>query len=122
MGTRGRQSAASLGVVPIGPRPAPPPPMELTADQAVIWREVAAQRPPTWFTADTFPLLVAYCRLVTDARDIEALIQGIDLQAVAENKETLDRYRKLIAMRCQIAAGLASLATKMRLSQQSRYN
>jgi hypothetical protein len=121
MATRGRQSAAALAVVPFGPKSAPEPPAELTLEQAEIWRSIVATKPPTWFTPDSFPLLVAYCRLTTDARSVQALLAGFD-PAWAADKEGLERYDKLIRLRCTIAGRLAQLATKMRLAQQSRYD
>lgn len=121
MGIRGRQSTAALAVVGPGIRQAPEPPKELTAEQAETWRAIVATKPVAWFTPDSFPLLVAYCRLTGDARNIEALLAGFD-PAYADDKDGLERYRTLIQMRCQVAGRLAQLATKMRLAQQSRYD
>lgn len=121
MGTRGRDSAASLGVVPIGPRPRMAPPEELTPEQAELWVKIAATKSPDWWNDDSAPLLVAYCQAVTDSRAIEELIRRFD-PALIEDKAGIDQYDKLLAMRARHAGILATLATKMRLAQQSRYN
>jgi hypothetical protein len=121
MASRGRQSAAALAVVPFGPKPCPEPPEELTAEQAEIWRAVTATKPPAWFTPDSYPLLVAYCCLVTDFRNVESLLAGFE-PGWAGDKDGLERYAKLLQLRCMLSGRLAQLATKMRLAQQSRYD
>ena len=121
MASRGRQSAAALAVVAIGPKALPEPPGELTPDQAVIWRAVTATKPATWFTPDSFPLLVAYCCLVTDFRNVESLLAGFR-PGWAADTEGLARYGKLLQLRCMLSGRLTQLATKMRLAQQSRYD
>ena len=75
MGTRGRKSAAELGVVH-GILQRPEPPDELTPEQADEWRAVVARMPVNWFGREIHPLLCAYCRHVTNARRIAALIEA----------------------------------------------
>lgn len=110
-----------MGVVPLGPRARMAPPAELSPEQAEVWVAVVATKPPEWWNADSAPLLVAYCQCVTDARKIEALLARFDVAAI-EDKPGMDQFDKLLAMRARHAGVLATLATKMRLAQQSRYN
>lgn len=108
-------------MVPIGPKPRMAPPAELTDEQAEIWRGIVATKPPEWWNADSAPLLVAYCQAITDARKIEDLIRRFD-PATIEDGDGVAQFDKLLQMRARHAGILATLATKMRLAQQSRYN
>ena len=67
---RGRKSSASLGVVRglTGEPVRPPPPDELTADQAAIWQAVVEDLPADWFTGGTHALLSQYCRHAVTSR------------------------------------------------------
>lgn len=129
MKTRGRDSAASLEVVQFnqgGARGAqvlerverPGPPVELTQEQADEWNAVVSRLPADWFPRETHALLAEYCRHVVTARRIAQLIQN------AEGAETLDvvEYDRLGKMAERESRVIASLATKMRLSQQTSYD
>jgi hypothetical protein len=48
MGSRGRKSAAALGVIHGIPQ-RPEPPDELTPEQAEEWREIVGRMPVDWF-------------------------------------------------------------------------
>ncbi len=63
MGTRGRKSAAELGVIQGIPE-RPDAPDELTPEQAEEWRAVVDRMPVDWFRREIWPLLCAYCRHV----------------------------------------------------------
>lgn len=114
-----RRSAADLSVVALA-KPRPSPPAELAGEQAEVWKSVVASKPPEWFDEGTFPLLVAYCRISCDARATDALTADV-LRAGIESDADLSRYERLNRMRMAQASTLSTLATKMRLSQQSRY-
>jgi hypothetical protein len=115
-----RKSAAALSVVAPPPgQKRPEPPAELTEEQAVEWRLVVDRLPPDWFPAETYQLLVAYCRHVVQARVIAELIKDFHKEWLATD-EGLHRYDKLTQMADREARAISSLATRMRLSQQSR--
>lgn len=122
MKTRGRDSAASQEIVrlvqPIERIERPKPPAELTDEQAEEWREVVGRMPADWFPRETHPLLTDYCRHVVMARKIAQLISQ------AEEGETLDvaEYDRLGKMAERESRVIASLATKMRLTQQTTYD
>lgn|SRR6185369_4635275 len=125
MKTRGRDSAASLEIVPFASKVAPlerverpRPPADLTDDQAEEWRAVVNRMPAEWFPRETHALLADYCRHVVMARKISQLIQQ------SEEGETLDvgEYDRLGRMAERESRVIASLATKMRLTQQTTYD
>ena len=76
MGKRGRKSAAELAMAPlvvIEPRPVAP--SELVDEEATEWEGIVARMPATWFTRDTWPLLVQLCRHIVAARRLAQLCQ-----------------------------------------------
>ena len=91
------------------------PPAGLTEDQADVWRSVVGARSADFFGEDAVPLLEEYCRVVVMCRllaiQIEAGIAGGD---AAELKALLD-------MRDKESRRMTSIATKLRLTNQSRY-
>ncbi len=119
MGKRGRKSAAELGVI-LGIPQRPDPPRELTPEQAEEWRGIVAALPVDWFSRAIWPLLCAYCRHVCNARQIAALIEAAHNGDLTDRK-ALMRFNRLLAMQERQSAALASLATRMRLTNQSRY-
>lgn len=120
MGTRGRKSAAELAVVPsvveIVPRPVAP--SELTDEQADEWRAVVSRMPADWFPRETHGLLVQYCRHVVAARRVAQLIAGEE----SGDKVDLEDYDRLLKMQEREGRAISSLATRMRVSQQSAFD
>lgn len=116
---RGRKSAASLSVISGGVIQRIEPPAGLTDSQAGLWRSIMATKPACWWTADNAPLLAEYVRAVDMgnllAFQIEALLAGGD------PVETAAHLKCLLDMRDKESRRAMSLATKMRLSQQSSY-
>jgi hypothetical protein len=119
----GRKSSAALSVVPSGvvavlERPVAP--AELTDAQAEVWQSVVGARPAGWFTADTHPSLVAYCRHVVEARRIDALVDGFKPEWM-ETPDGLTRYERLLKLRELQTRAITSLARSMRLTHQAQY-
>ena len=119
MGTRGRKSAAELSVIQGIPE-RPQPPSELTPDQAEEWREIVASLPVDWFSRAVWPLLCAYCRHVCNARHIAGLIEAAHDVDIGD-RSALMRFNRLLGMQERQSGTLAGLATRMRLTNQSRY-
>ncbi len=109
MGTRGRKSAAELGVVH-GIRERPEPPDELTPEQAEEWRAVVARMPVDWFGRELHPLLAAYCRHTCNARHIAGLIEDARVVDAADRKAVM-RYNRLLGMQERQSNALMGLAT-----------
>ena len=114
-----KKSAAALSVVaPEFGRPDPP--SDLRPDEAEVWRTVVATKPADWFSRDTHPLLSAYCRASCSSKAIAKQVDAFDPEWM-ESHDGLMRYNRLMAMQHRQAMVMANLATKMRISQQSKY-
>ena len=116
MGTRGRNSGAELSLVPIGVdnrRPAAP--ACLNNAEAATWTAVVADLPGGWVTPAQEGLLIAYCWHVEAgtrlSREIDSLVF-----ASCDHR----RLGRLLEMRRRETSASASLATKLRLTAQSR--
>lgn len=121
MGNRGRVSAAALTVISPGGIETvrrPEPPIELTDEQAEEWRAIVNRMPADWFTRETAPLLVQYCRTIVRARRLAQLLNNTEKSEELDVKE----YRDLLRSEAEQSGVLMSLATKMRISQQSTYD
>lgn len=121
MGTRGRQSAASLSVISgsgVETIRRPDPPDELTDEQAEEWHAVVNRLPADWFPRETLPLLSQYCRHVVSSRRVAQLIE----RAEAADEFDVDTYDKLLKMQEREGRAMSSLATRMRITQQTTYD
>lgn len=113
---RGRASKAAQEVQSLvlpGQRLAAP--RHLSTDQRSIWRAIVNRLPADWFTAENMPLLTAYCRHIDNGNRLAKAIAAITDLASDES----DRLHKMAEREARAAS---SLATRMRLTQQSRYN
>lgn len=122
MGTRGRASAAAMTVISGGGIETvrrPDPPADLTVEEADEWRAVVNRLPADWFPAETLPMLAQYCRHTSAARRVAHLIER--MQSDEEGFDIKD-YDRLLKMQERESRCLASLATKMRISQQTTYD
>lgn len=120
MTQRGRKSAAELATVPnvveVVPRPVAPD--ILTDEQAEEWDCVVSRMPADWFPRETHGLLIQYCRHVVTARRVAELIEN------EQGAEVLDieNYDRLLKMQEREGRALSSLATRMRISQQAKFD
>lgn len=117
MGARGPKSSASLTVVPLTGRKKPPPPAQLTGEEAAIWRQVIDAMPTDWHRPESTALLVQFCRHIVVANHIADQIA----RCLLEPSVKAASMDLLLKMQQRESAAIASLATKMRLTQQSRY-
>lgn len=94
-------------------------PAHLTDDEAEVWRAVVNDMGAEWFRPSNLELLPAYCAHVVSLRHIRGMIGQL-----LEGEEGFDLrdYDRLLKMQKRETEGIASLATKMRLSQQSTYD
>lgn len=115
MRQRGRKSAGAMDAAqPLTQRPAPLP--GLSAAQKTIWKRIVDGLPPDWFRPETLDLLAEYCEQITASRKISKMIDKLP------NKDSVDELEKLIRLKEKTARVMATLATKMRISQQSTYD
>ncbi len=114
----GPKSAASLSVITnakVIKRPKAP--VDLTSEMKQEWGEVVNRLPSDWFTRETHSILTQYCRHVIAARRVSQLIEQVEN---AENWD-VDYYDKLLKMQERESRTITSIATRMRITQQSKY-
>lgn len=134
MGTRGRQSLAALSVVQPGAQECqrPAPPAELSPEQRHEWLAVVNRLPAEWFQPETYPLLAQYCRHVVSARRVAELVAALEEEMGKEPEEGESKIAlmlgaskamdRLLKMQEREGRAMSSLATRMRLTQQSTYD
>ncbi len=123
MRTRGRRSAAETAIVvtgAFGQRPEPPP--QLTERQAEIWREVVASEDVAFFSSAALRgLLADYCRHRDAVEKISEQINKATSKSWPRTRPAVGKYQLLLRMRAEEVRGAGMLATKLRLTNQSRY-
>lgn len=120
MKQRGRVSANHLATVSVLPVQRFDPPADLTPDQSELWRAIVACKPSDWFDAGSMRLLAAYCKAASEHARVSADIDGFDSEWL-KKEDGLDRYDRLTKLQDRFATQMVRLATKMRLTQQSKY-
>jgi hypothetical protein len=68
-----RKSAAALAVVKPITDHRPPPPKDLSEQQAGEWRAIVGRMPSGFFTREMFGLLTAYCQHASASRVLARL-------------------------------------------------
>ncbi len=123
MAPRGRQSkaASEIGVIAggFGRRPDPLP--ELNEAEARIWRETVSSEPVDFFATSALRALLAdYCRHRASVEMVSEVLQAFKADWL-KNAEGAKRYHGLLRMRDLETRAAAGMATKLRLTNQSRY-
>lgn len=118
-----RKSAADVAVViegQFGQRPEPPE--SLTPRQAEVWRAIVASEHSDFFNTEALRnLLVGYCRHLEAAENVSSVIDTIPPKRI-KRAEGAQRYHNLLKMRDLEMQAATRLATKLRLTNQSRYS
>lgn len=122
MGARGPKSP-SVGLTVIGGSgieaiQRPEAPAELTDEMAHEWRAIVNRMPADWFPAETQPLLIQYCKHMIRARRLCQLINDMEGSPDFDAVE----YRDLLQAERTQSVTMGTLATRMRLSQQSAFD
>lgn len=120
---RGRKSAADLNVIvgDFGKTQDDSPPEGLTERQAEIWRSVVASEARGLFnTAVLRGMLSDYCRHKESAEMVSEIIATFKPEWL-KAADGAKRYASLIRMRELETRASTSFATKLRLTNQSRY-
>lgn len=114
-----RQSAASRAVQPlIDPTPYPPPPGNFTPTEAALWWAITHSKDPAWWDGGNVPMLAELIRHIETFEQIQtAMREPFDLRDDAD----LALLERLTKLRDHESKSVASLSTKLRLSNQSRY-
>jgi hypothetical protein len=95
------------------------PPVGLSPEQAAEWRAVVNGLPADWFGRETEALLAQYCRHVVAARRVQELVASMEADGESFN---IPDYDRLLKMQEREGRAISSLATKMRISQQTTYD
>lgn len=120
MGERGRKSGASLAVIHGSLDQRPDAPDDLTALEAEVWeRTVAHEAADVFGTAALQQMLKDYCRHVVAAERLGDIIEG-HMSKAPPTIEMRD-LDCLLKMRDRETKAVADKATKLRLTNQSRY-
>lgn len=120
-----RESGASLSVVPVQAIARITAPGGLDRAELALFESVVNSKPADWFGEDSAPLLVEYVRAqgMCDQLDIQvkaaiAASAGDDPTAALVAAKVIESFMRLRDME---AKRLLQIATKLRLTQQSRY-
>jgi hypothetical protein len=130
MKQRGRKSAAALEIAPLATAvlervERQKPPHDLQDEEVEVWAAVVGAEPADWFSPSTVPILAQYCRHVVHARRVAELIEKATSDLHPETKQpslTVSDYDRLLKMQERESRAIATLATKMRISQQATTN
>lgn len=117
----GRKSTAALAAVTALPLRMLAVPADLSVEEAQVWATVSATKPGDWWDAGSLPLLAQYCRATVQAELVAGLVNAVGL-AMLTDPDELSRYKELRKIQATLSGELSALATKMRLTQQARYN
>jgi hypothetical protein len=121
MQQRGRKKLADAVVIEgmFGKRAEPPP--ELPPRQVEIWLETVSTEPVEHFSsAATKAMLADYCAHRESVENIESVIRLFQPDWL-KSAEGVKRYSELIKIRDSETRAASTLATKLRLTNQSRY-
>jgi hypothetical protein len=115
-----KPSSASLSVLPVAPIARVVAPDGLSDAEARLWTEVVDSKPADWFGGDTAPLLLEYVRAVCHSDDLHMVIRSMtsDDESWASNAKP---YMDFLRLRDMESKRAVSIATKLRLTPQSRY-
>src|SRR5262245_47560276 len=107
MRTRGRISAASLAVAPIGIEPTAglAAPEGLTPAEARSWHEIMAALPSNWIRPEGVPLLTAYVRAISRAQRVAELIQAME-----RSNLDIPKYQSLLRLEQEISRTISTIA------------
>lgn len=122
MGARGQASAAEQVIEIVGGfGRRPDAPDDLTDDQKQIWGDTVASEGADFFnTAALRELLKDYCRHKITARELSKQIEQFPSETLLD-PDVAKAFDRLAKMRDRETKAAADLATKLRLTNQSRY-
>jgi len=121
MGKRGRKSGAELQIVPVEFGKRPPAPKALNERQAEIWdRTVVDETDGHFKTRALQDMLADYCRHREMSEALGETINGFKPEWV-KSSEGATKLASLLRMRDAESRAAADKATKLRMTNQSRY-
>lgn len=121
MGARGPKSSnelAAIGPTGIAITRRLDPPEDLTAEAAEVWRGIVNANPADLFSPGSAPLLAQLCRHTIAARRVAQSLARVE---TADGDFDDVRWFQLLARQEAESKVIAQLATRLRLTPQSRY-
>ena len=110
-----RKSAAALSVVRSIPDARPDVPAGLSDAEVELWTDIVDSKPGDWFGPDSMPVLKEYVRASIMCDLLDAKVKDAMQEGDAGD------VKMLLDLRDKESRRAVSLATKLRLTQQSRY-
>ena len=99
----------------------PRPPSDLNPSQAQVWINIVSNEPSDYFTtAATQSLLKEMVRHITSSHFLAQQIEAIEESGIL-NPDHFKDYQKLLSLRDKETRAIADKATKLRVTNQSRY-
>src|SRR5690554_1225262 len=99
----------------------PPPPEGMTDPQRILWRAIVETEPAHLFDSEARRhLLRLYVEHATFRADLQALINRSPVEGLCD-EATAKGFEAMLRARDRETKQLVSLATRMRLTNQSRY-
>lgn len=113
------EELGTMQVAPIEITERPMPPFDFDNQEASIWASIVNSMPADWFNTGSLPLLTQYVRHVVASRNIAQLIS----EATSNTEEiNVKLYVTLLRAQKEESSAMSSLATKLRISNQSLIN
>ena len=107
---------AGLSVDFVPEKPAPLP--DMTREQRDEWIAIVDRMDEDWFPRESHQLLAQYCRHACEARRISGIITAHTLDP-AVTETWLKQYDRLLKIQEREGRAMSSLATRLRITQQS---
>jgi hypothetical protein len=120
MAKRGRKSAADAVRPDEGTAKAPPPPRDLSPEERTIWREVIADKPAAWLTADAVELMRLYVKHAARGRQIDVAMREHLTGEHLHCEEGQKLWAGMARERERETRALLACARALRLTPQAR--
>lgn len=101
------------------------PPHDLTDEEVEVWVAIVNTEQADWFSPGNVPLLTQLCRHVVHARRVAELTERALSDIDPNTKQptlSIQDYDRLLKMQERESGAIASLSTKLRLTNQSLTN
>jgi hypothetical protein len=90
----------------------------MSDEATAIWRAITNSLPADWFTPGTLPLLEALCGLTVSQRCTLKALRRIEDEDSDFQRESWEKLQRQVG---EVSGRIATLATRLRLTPQSRY-
>lgn len=113
------EALSAMSVAPIEIVERPLPPFDFDNQEATVWTSIVNSMPAEWFSVSSLPLLRQYVHHTIAAQNLSQLIADVCANTEELNIKT---YTTLLTAQKEQSSVMATLATKLRLTNQSLIN